>query len=75
MDDFDILLSNGKGQTLPARVKYLYPDQYIVEIHQLKLTLNIKKDSQGNFECVQEEELHSILVKDVCIQINALLNN
>lgn len=74
MNDFDIVLSNSKGQILPARVKYLYPDQFIVEIHHLRLTLKITRDVMGRLECEHEEELHSILVKDICLQINAELN-
>ena len=70
MDDFDINLSNTKGQTLSAHVKFIYPDHFIVDIHHLKLTLKVKRNPEGKLECEQGEELHSNLVKDICQQIN-----
>ena len=70
MNDFDISLSNSKGLTLTARVKYIYPDHFIVDIHHLKLTLRVIRNQDGKLECEQAEELHSNLVKDVCLQIN-----
>lgn len=74
MTDFDIHLRSTKGQTLTARVKYIYPDHFIVDIHHLKLTLRVLRNMEGKLECEQAEELHSKLVKDVCEKINDRLN-
>lgn len=74
MIDFDINLKSTKGQTLTARVKYIYPDHFIVDIQHLKLTLRVLRNVEGKLECEQVEELHSKLVKDVCDKINARLN-
>jgi hypothetical protein len=73
MNDFDINLSNTKGQFLIAHVKYMYPDHFIVDIHHLKLTLKVVRNEDGRLECEQGEALHSNLVKDVCSQINLRL--
>ena len=73
MTDFDIHLKSTKGQLLVARVKFIQPDHFIVDIHHLKLTLKVFKNLDGRLECEEAEELHSKLVKDVCTQINARL--
>lgn len=73
MTDFDIHLRSPKGQLLIARVKFIYPDHFIVDIQHLKLTLKVFKNTEGKLECEEAEELHSKLVKDVCAQINARL--
>lgn len=75
MTDFDIHLKSNKGQLLIARVKFIHPDHFIVDIQHLKLTLKVLKNIEGILECEEAEELHSKLVKDVCAQINARLQN
>ena len=74
MDDFEIIVSNSKGLSLNAYVKYVYPDHFSVDIKDLKLTLKVLRNWEGKLECEEAEETHSILVKDVCDQINARLN-
>jgi hypothetical protein len=73
MNEFDIVLNNTRGRTLSAHVKYVYPDHFLVDIDHLKLKLKVSKNPQGRFECEETEELHSILVSDICDQINARL--
>ncbi len=70
MKDFDIILINNKGHRLNAQVQFIYPDHFIVDIHHLKLTLKVFKNEYGKFECEHTDELHSILVHDICDQIN-----
>lgn len=74
MNDFDIILSNSKGVTLNAHVRFLYPDHFSVDIKDLKLTLKVLRHWDGRLECKEAEETHSNLVKDVCEQINAHLS-
>jgi len=74
MNDFDIILSNSKGLTLNAHVRYIYPDHFSVDIQDLKLTLKVLRHWDGKLECKEAEETHSNLVKDVCEQINAHLS-
>ena len=74
MDDFEINVCNSKGLSLTALVRYVYPDHFSVEIQDMKLTLKVLRNWEGKLECEEAEETHSILVKDVCDQINARLN-
>ena len=74
MNDFDIILSNSKGLTINAHVRYIYPDNFSVDIQDLKLTLKVLRHWDGRLECTEAEETHSNLVKDVCEQINAYLS-
>lgn len=74
MDDFEINVCNSKGLSLNAHVKYVYPDHFSVEIQDMKLTLKVLRNWEGKLECEEAEEMHSILVKDVCDQINARLS-
>ncbi len=75
MKDFTILLINNKGHRLNAQVQFIYPDHFIVDIHHLKLTLKVFKNEFGKLECEHTDELHSILVNDVCDQINERLSH
>ena len=53
----------------------MYPDHFIVDIHHLKLTLKVFRNDQGTLECENADELHSILVGDICNQINERLRH
>jgi hypothetical protein len=73
MTEFDILLSNRRGQKLAAHVRYVHPDHFVVEIDDMELRLKVLKNSEGKLECEDSEHLHSHLVTDICDQINARL--
>ena len=73
MKDFCILLINHKGHRLNAEVRFIYPDHFIVDIQHLKLILKVFRNNQGTLECENADELHSILVGDICNQINERL--
>ena len=70
MNEFDIVLNNNRGRTLYAHVKYVHPDQFLVEIDHLKLKLKVFKNIMGRYECEDSADLHSHLVSDICNQIN-----
>jgi hypothetical protein len=75
MKDFSILLINHKGHRLNAEVRFIYPDHFIVDIQHLKLILKVFRNNQGTLECENADELNSILVGDICYQINERLKH
>ncbi|HYK77577.1 MAG TPA: hypothetical protein VEV16_11415 [Daejeonella sp.] len=70
MKDFKIILQN-KGRSLTGNVTYIFPNEFSVDIHDLKLNLKLTRNSSGKLECAEFSGITSNLISDLCDLIDA----